>query len=189
MVTLSEELQSSMSRIEDQWETVAADTIAEIITKHPNEDFYAAAFWLFALDGQTISPPALAINSESGISEIDSFGEDNRWNPADWRRSVIMSAHDTMAPAYLELSALLDGAEWTVWEAVDELQKQAIARVCRRLTDSVRNRDAPFEMTPVNSRFVFGIFDGRDSEEETDRLARLSIAPDLINDLDLPFLM
>ncbi len=185
---VSQALQSSMSDIEAQWEVVAADTIARTIAEHPDEDFYAAGFWSFALDGQTISPPALALNSESGVTEIDSFGEDNRWNPADWRRSVIMTAHLAMAPAYIDLSELLHGEEWSVWEAVDELQKQAIARVCRRLTERIRDRGAPFDAIPVNSRFVVGIFDGRDGEEETDRLARMSIDAALIQELNLPFL-
>lgn len=188
MSTLSEELKLAISRIEACWETVAAATISETIAEHPDEDFYAAGFWLFALDGATISAPALAINSEAGVSEADSFGEDNRWNPADWSRSVIMSADDAVTPAYIELSELLAGAEWSVYEAIDEFHKLAIAHVCRRLTTRIRNRDTPFDVVPVNSRFIVGIFDGRDSEAETDRLVRLSIDPDLIDELNIPFL-
>lgn len=185
---MNESLKSSLSEIEAQWESVAANTIATMMAEKPGEDFYAAAFWLFALDGQHISPPAFAINSESGVTEPDSYGEDNRWNPADWRQSVIMTAHDAMTPAYLVLSEQLQGEDWSVWEDVAEAQKQAIARVCRNLTAAVRSEKPPFDSAQVNPDFVVGIIDGRDSEEELQRLVRLSIDPAIIESLNIPFL-
>lgn len=185
---MNERLTAALAEIEARWHVVAGVAIAREIAANPSESFYAAGFWLFYTDGHTWSPPLFAINSESGVSAVDSFGEDNRWNPTEWRQPQLTTVYEAMLPAYLSVSEQLRGDK-SAGDEFNQLHEHAMARVCRNLTRDIRTRRRPFSVLPMHPRFVVGIFDGTESRETASRLARLSIEPANIDELEIPFLL
>lgn len=171
-----------LAEIETRWEQLAAQAIAAKISESPDEEYYAAGFWLLYCDYTVISPPPLAMNSEEHLAESPEDAEYHRWAPPEWKFDVLDET-EQMRSSY----APLDGDHGVaVWERIIDLHQQALARVCRRLTRTARSRSGPFQGLAVSPKFVVGIFEERDGGEEFDRLARLSIEPAVLAELDFP---
>lgn len=85
--------------IEAKWFETAAEAILTQVSAYPQEQFYAATFWLFYEDSTRFGTPLLALNTESWIEAMDpETGIDLRWHPPDWRFSHLDSAYHTMEP-------------------------------------------------------------------------------------------
>jgi hypothetical protein len=54
-----------LQEIESQWPAHIRHGLAELIRRNPDEQFYAAAFWLFYCDYTVIAPPTFGANTES----------------------------------------------------------------------------------------------------------------------------
>jgi len=118
-----------LQEIESQWPIHIHRGIAELVRLHPNEVFYAGAFWIFYCDYTVISAPTFGVNAEGTLED-----ESDRWAPAEWRWDVVKSVLDGMEPFYERLSAALAGASDGEWEAVMAANEQLIGRVCRSVT-------------------------------------------------------
>jgi hypothetical protein len=169
--------------IEERWVQVAPRSIANVIRAHPDEQFYAAGFWLFYFDYSVINPPSLATNSEARIAHYED-GENTRWVSADWKWSVITDTFDKLFPLYNRLSAELEGAADADWDQLCTVHENAIARVARKLTADAQQGAGHFAGLSLTNDFVVAILDGSESSETYNRLVRASVAPELIDKLE-----
>lgn len=58
---------------ETAWHDSGCRTLAGLVTSHPGERLYAAAFNLFYADGKKILPPALAANTEIAVRHVHAY--------------------------------------------------------------------------------------------------------------------
>lgn len=177
------DVENLISAIESQWEEVAAKTIAQIMAAFPDDQFYAAGFWLFYCDYTVIHPPCFGANTEASLAESGEDAKYHRWTPPNWRFDTIGGLSDKMMPLY---EPLCEEHEDDVWQKIMEDHKQSIARVCRRVTQQARSGAGPFAEVAVPANFVVGIFEEQDGDEEYDRLAIMSIEKSVLADLDVP---
>jgi len=169
-----------LKRIEEEWDRVAPGLIAAQLKAHPTKQFYAAAFWLFYCDYTMLGCPCLAMDSEENFASAEP--KYDRWTPPNWKFDVV-DTPDALSDMY----DLFEGEhDDDVWEEIMEGHKQAIARVCLSVTAKARRGVDEFEGLPMHPRFVVGIFEEREGGEEYVRLAELSVAPEIIGELDLP---
>lgn len=175
-----------LQEIEAQWFETAAEAILTQVSAHSQEQFYAAAFWLFYGDYRMFGTPLLALNTESWIAAMDpETGIDLRWHPPDWQYSHVDSAYQAMEPYYMKLSDHLAGRGEVYWEIVSAEHQAGVARVCRRLTHEIRSRSGVFAEIRVPDYFVVGIFETREDDPLFTELVRASIAPEILS--TLPF--
>ena len=179
---------NTLQQIEAAWFDCAASVIVSQVAHLPYEKFYAAAFWLLYVDYSMFGTPCFAINSESHLAatrgeELESF---TRWSPPNWQFDVLPESIEIMAPYYDALSSSLIDQPETAWDAAIEEHAQALARVCRRLTEDARHRSGPFTQVKLPRDFVMGIFEEREGEPTFSRWVNASIDPKILSILPSP---
>jgi hypothetical protein len=179
-------IESFLKNIASQWFDVASAAIVRTVESNPNEQFYVAGFWLFYVDYTVIRAPCFAMNFESHVANSE-YGEEIRWSPPNWHFDVVEGSTDAMSSMYDVLTEDLAGKDDSIWDAIIEEHKQAMARVSHRLTTAVRNRSGSFSKLRTSTDFLCGIFDEREGEKECNRLVALSVASDDIAKLNIPF--
>jgi hypothetical protein len=175
-------------RLEAAWLDTAASAIITQCRDFPNEQFYAAAFWLLYVDYTMFGTPCFAMNSEAHLAATGGDEPEvlTRWSPPNWQFDVLSEAVEKMAPHYEALSQSLAEQPETVWDIAIEEHKDRLSRVCRSLTERARSHSAPFASIELPPDFVVGIFDEREGEPEFSRLVRASVAPEILATLPLP---
>jgi hypothetical protein len=162
--------------------------IVSQVREFPDEEFYAAAFWLCYVDYTMFGPPAIAMNTESPLAAHrgDKPADWYRWWPPEWQFDVLMKPVEAMTPLYRPLpDSPPEGGE-SIWNPAIEEHLQALARLSRRLTQAARGHSAPFDGIPLPPGLVTGIFDTREGEEEYSTLVKASTEPEIISRLPSP---
>lgn len=173
-----------LQEIESEWPTCIHRGLAELVGFHPDERFYAAAFWLFYCDYTVVAPPTFGANAES-VLESQAAGEpSNRWQPGEWRWDVIQTVYDEMEPLYQRLSETLVGASEAEWQAVITEHEELIGRVARRVTAAVRTRSAEFCELALPHNFLVFAVNVLEDASTYNRLLRLSVDEDILPTLD-----
>ena len=176
-----------MQHIESAWHDAAASAIVSQAMSSPNEEFYAAAFWLCYVDYTLFGTPCFAMNTESHCAvSVAEWGEGVRWSPPNWQYDVIDQAVQTMIPCYQSLSDSLAGQSEAVWDEAIEEHWRLLARVCIRLTHEARHREGYFSDVVLPASFVVGILEEREGEPIFSQLVRSSIVPDILSTLPSP---
>ena len=176
-----------MLNIESAWHDATASAIVSQVMNFPDEEFYAAAFWLCYVDYTLFGTPCFAMNTESHSAVSAAEGSEGmRWSPPNWRYDVIDHATQAMTPHYSTLSASLAGQSESVWDDTIEEHWRLLARVCRRLTHEARHREGYFCDIALPPGFVVGIFEEREGEPIFSQLVRASIAPEILSTLPSP---
>ena len=172
-----------IAELESRWEATCVDTIKAVVVDSPDDRFYGAGFWCFYADYTVLGTPCFAMNTEANLAD-DS--DSNRWLPPNWRFDNISQAADAMDAVYQHLGEALDGQSDETWKETIEAHKQAIARVCHKLTAAANSDSGPLAGLAVSTPFVVGIFEEQDGDEEYDRLALLSVEESLIEEVEIP---
>ncbi|MEO5714520.1 MAG: DUF4303 domain-containing protein [Luteolibacter sp.] len=176
-----------MKHIESAWYEAAAAAIVSQATACPNEEYYAAAFWLCYVDYTLFGTPCFAMGTESHYAaSVAESGESVRWSPPNWQYDVIDQATDAMIPHYQALSDSLAGRPDTVWDEAIEEHWRLLARVCRRLTHEARHREGYFSDLVLPSGFVVAIFEEREGEPNFSQLVHASVDSDILSTLPSP---
>ncbi|MFN6205435.1 MAG: hypothetical protein ACK49R_03225 [Planctomycetota bacterium] len=176
----------SLDLIEDAWLLESPRAIAEVVRSHSADIFYGAAFWLFYCDYSQILTPALGLNSESFVTFHEDEGDrwSDRWVPAEWHWPVLDRACNSMKPAYARISESMEGASRAEWDQLIVAHDQMIARVARSLTAMSEGGTRQFANIPVAKYFVVAAIDDQRDEKEYNKLVRLSVAPDRLQQLE-----
>ena len=153
--------------IENKWEKVATSSLESLFRSESVRDYFAAGFWLFYVDYTEILPPYLSVAYES-----DNLDPNYRWEPPEWPIGLD-EATNAMSEEYSELSSFLNGKSHADWDGVIEEHYVAISRVTKKLTAKFRGTEYP-----TVDRFIAGIFESRDGEEEYARLVKMSVDTD-----------
>ena len=151
------------TQLELGWFEAVCDSLAMVVNAHPEERFYAGAFWLLHGNGTSLLCPVFGVNSEETDLTI-------RWNPPDWRWSIIDQAHERVRPLYVGLSDL-DGDKRcfdTHWEEHIDM----LSRVCRRVTAVARSHEIAALPSGLCDRFFVGIIDFSHGDAAFDYLRR-----------------
>jgi hypothetical protein len=182
---------SILEQIETEWFDCAARAIVSQVRQFPNERFYAGGFWLFYVDYTMFGTPAFGMNTESMISGAcgGESKEPTRWSPAEWQFSVLPEPVDAMKVHYDTLSRSLVGQSNATWDSAMEQHTQALARVCRRLTEAARSGSEPFNHCKLPPDFVVGIFEEQEGPLFFARWVRASIAPETLSKLRRPAIL
>lgn len=159
-----------LKEIELQWPVHIHRGLSELVRQHPDEVFYAGAFWILYCDYTIISAPTFGVNAESTVKD-----ESDRWAPAEWRWDVLQAVLDGMEPYYKRLSASLAGASDADWEAVMAANEQLIGRVSRLVTQAGRSRSGEFADMALPENFLVFAADVREDAEAYNRQLRLSV--------------
>ena len=176
-----------MQHIESAWHDAAAAAIVSQAMSSPDEEFYAAAFWLCYVDYTLFGTPCFAMSTESHCAvSVAEWGEGVRWSPPNWQYDVIDQAIQTMAPHYRTLSKSLAGEPEFVWDEAIEEHWKLLARVCRRLTHEARHREGYFSRLVLPDDFVVGIFEEREGEPIFSQLVHASIEAAILSSLPSP---
>ena len=176
-----------IQQIEKAWFDCAANTILSQAADFPKERFYAASFWLLYADYTLFGTPCFAMNTESNLAaQSESTAEMSRWSPADWQFDCLFASTKIMDPYYEALSSSLGRSHETEWNAAMDQHVEALARVCRRLTQCARTRSAPFTHINLPSEFVVGIFEEREGEPTFSEWVRASIDLEVLATLRAP---
>ena len=170
-----------LEEIESQWPTHIRRGFTELIRSHPNEVFYAAAFWMFYCDYTVIAAPTFGVNAESKVTD----SPDDRWAPAEWGWDVVQSVQDGMEPFYEQLSSALAGAPDAEWEAVMAANEKLIGRVAQLVTEWVKNRSGEFADFPLPKDFLVFAGDVREDAATFNRQLRLSVKSNTLLKLGL----
>jgi len=170
----------SLDQIEAAWLLESSRAIAEVVRSNSAESFYCAAFWLFYCDYSQILTPALGMHSESFVTfhEDDGCRWSDRWVPAEWHWPVLDRACDPMKPAYARLSKSMEGASRAEWESLIDAHDQMIARVARSLTAMSEGGTTEFVDIPIAKYFMVAAIDDQRDKHEYNKLVRLSVGPD-----------
>ena len=145
------------------------------------ERLYALAFWLFyAETGSVIHAPVVGVAGEdawaqtrAGEARDAGFGS-LRWNPADWRYSMLtLPAQAAIDQAYVQLATAAcggidpeaarrlpdDDARDAAWDAVFERGIASVIAVCHELTRRAHARAGVFAALPLTDDFVAVVCD------------------------------
>ena len=165
-----------LADIESQWPRQLRRGLSELIKRHPDEQFYAGAFWLFYCDHTVIHPPTFGVNAESMLEgEVAGAEQSWRYQPAEWHWSVLKSVGDAMMPLYLRLSEAMRGESEAAWRAVIDANEQLIGRVAQQVTTAIRHRTGEFQRLALPETFVVFAVDVREDAAQYNRLLRLSV--------------
>lgn len=151
------------TQIEHAWFEAVCSSIVVTANAHPQERFYAGAFWLLHGDYRSLLCPVFGLNSEQTDPGI-------RWHPPDWRWSIVDQAHERVRPLYDGLLRLDGDAKRfeTLWdEHVDML-----SRVSRRVTALARSQKIPGLSVSLSDGFFVGIIDFSQGDAAFDYLRR-----------------
>lgn len=176
--------QQLLREIELQWPAHIRRALAELIRRHPGEQFYAAAFWIFYCDYTKISPPTFGMNAESMLEDEAVDETSNRWQPAEWYWDVLQPVNDGMEPFYQQLSEAMAGASEAEWQAVIAANEELIGRVARLVTTAVRSRSGEFSDLALPDDFLVFAVDVREDASTYNRLLRLSVDEAILPTLD-----
>ena len=169
--------------IEAAWLEVVLNTVRAFTKTHPDERFYAGAFWLCYVDYTMFGVPCFALNTEAHLQAEGVEGDDgSRWSPPNWAYDLIDNAIEPMRPHYEALTRDLEGQSDEVWDAACEAHFQLLARVCREATTAIHQSPSP----GITEDFVIGIFEEREGEPLFSQLVRASIDPDRLARLPSP---
>ena len=169
---------ASLPDIEKAWLEHAATAICQIIADHPNESFYAGAFWHFYCDYTAILPPALALNAESHVvTHDDGEAWSKKWVPAEWQWPVLDKACDPLKPVYANLSDSMTTASDSEWDALIQAHDQLIANVSRVLTSQIHSKAGPFREIPFRNTFLVAAIDDQRDTDAYNALVRQSVDP------------
>jgi hypothetical protein len=174
-----------LQEIESQWPIYIHRGLAELVRLHPDEVFYAGAFWIFYCDYTVISAPTFGVNAESMVEDEVPGETSYRWAPAEWGWSVVKTVCDGMEPFYEKLSAALAGASHDEWKAVMAANEELIGRVSRSVTQSVRSKSGKFTDLPLPDNFHVFAKDVREDAATYNRQLRLSVDEALLPTLGL----
>lgn len=169
------------SEFEREWLEVIALACSEIQRNFPQEELYAGAFWLLHGDYTSLLVPAFALNSETHATLTVERGQeiDVRWDPPDWKWSVVDEAVERMRPLYEQFLQLdVSSAEFDeLWESHTAM----LARVCRSTTACARARSGKYADTSISPRFLVGIIDWAQGED-VPKLLRLSLSEEVLGE-------